>query len=513
MTKNWPQNPKIYEINTWVWLTSLSNKYNKKITLATVPKRELAALAELGIDAIWLMGIWHRGPATRASALNYIHEYRGALSDIQKKDVIGSAYAIHDYVVDPGLGGRDGLAKLRAKLQQLNLRLILDFVPNHVATDHAWLVERPDYFIQGTAELLEADPGNFFAVETPYGSREIIAHGRDPYFPGWIDTSQLNAFSPGYREATITTLKDMAEQCDGVRCDMAMLMMNEIFSGTWGWLGYSAPKEDFWPYVIPKVLRKYPDFLFIAETYWGMDYALHLEGFDYTYDKTLYDRLVTSDVRGIYAHLAANIEFLKKNVRFIENHDEPRAASEFGVERSRPAATMVCTLPGATLLHQGQFTGRRIKLPVQISRQPDESEDMELNAFYEVLVKESTTAIYRTGQWGMFQCSPVGNNGGGGFEHVVAYGWCLGDDYRLIVLNLSGESVSAMIEMDYWQEILSPHRWQATDVLNGVSINFNGDEVGELGLPIEMEGYDAFIFRLVPVGTAAKRKQRKRQTA
>lgn len=518
MTKNWPQNPIIYEINTAVWLTSLSKTYRKQITLANVPKRELSAFAELGIDAIWLMGIWHRGPATRASALNYIHEYRGPLPDITEKDVIGSAYAVHDYQVDPALGGREGLARLRSKLQRLNLRLILDFVPNHVATDHPWLVERPDYFVQGTRELLEADPGNFFSVNTPAPARgrEIIAHGRDPYFPGWIDTAQLNAFSPGYREATINTLKDMAEQCDGVRCDMAMLMMNEIFSGTWGWLGYNAPREDFWTYVIPKVLRKYPDFLFIAETYWGMDYALHLEGFDFTYDKTLYDRLVSADVRGIYAHMVANIEFLKKNIRFIENHDESRAAAEFGIERSKPAATMICTLPGATLLHDGQFTGRRVKLPVHINRQPDEPLDADLVQFYETLIKEATTAIYRTGQWGMFQCTPISDGDSGGSEHVVAYGWYLGDDYRLIVLNMSGESVSAIVEMGYWEEILSPHRWQAKDVLNGASISFNGDEVSELGLPIEMESYDAFVFHLIPVGAAAKtrrRKDRKRETA
>ncbi|QPC84862.1 alpha-amylase [Phototrophicus methaneseepsis] len=511
MAKNWPSNPKIYQINTWVWLDSLSQKYNKRIKLGNVPESEIDTLATYHVDAIWMMGVWHRGPATRASALNYIREYRGALPDIKKRDVIGSAYAIHDYEVDPGLGGRGGLAKFREQLQQHGLKLLLDFVPNHVSTDHHWITERPDYFVKGTPELLDVDPGNFFSAEDPVDGRQIIAHGRDPYFPGWIDTAQLNAFSPGYREAAIATLKDIADQCDGVRCDMAMLMMNDIFKNTWGWLGLNAPRQDFWPYVIPKVLRKNPDFLFIAETYWGLDYALHVQGFDFTYDKTLYDRLVMGDVDGLYAHLIADINFLRKNVRFIENHDEPRAASEFGIERSKPAAVMICTLPGATLLHDGQFWGRHVKLPVQIRRQPDEELDMDLFEFYQTLLAEASNDIYRTGEWRMFHRGPVTDKKQTGHEHVVAYGWQNGEDCRLILLNMADENVSAMIDLDGWGDALYPYRWQAEDALTGTTMSFSGDEVSELGLPIEMDPYDMYIFRLMPVGPSPQRKKRKKK--
>ena len=62
----------------------------------------------------------------------------------------------------------------------------------------------------------------------------MIANGRDPYFPAWPDVAQLNAFSPSLRTAVIDTLQQIAEQCDGVRCDMAMLVMNDTFARTWG---------------------------------------------------------------------------------------------------------------------------------------------------------------------------------------------------------------------------------------------------------------------------------------
>ena len=221
----WRQKPVIYEINTWVWLRQLSHKYQREISLATVPTPELDSLADWGFDAVWLMGVWHRGPATRRSALNYLHEYRGALPDISEADVPGSAFAIADYRVDARLGGRDGLAALRRRLAQRDIKLLLDFVPNHVATDHAWTRERPEFFIQGSAADLEKSPDDFLA---PDGQTTVIARGRDPYFPAWIDTAQLNAFAPGLRRAWIETLIDIGRQCDGLRCDMAMLMMNDV---------------------------------------------------------------------------------------------------------------------------------------------------------------------------------------------------------------------------------------------------------------------------------------------
>ncbi|MGB1286681.1 MAG: alpha-amylase family glycosyl hydrolase, partial [Aggregatilineales bacterium] len=320
--KNWHPNARVYEINTWVWLNTLSQRYGKTITLETIPDEIIAELASYHVDVIWMMGVWYHSKAVRDSALNYVHEYRGALPDITDDDVKGSAYAIGKYDVDARIGGRAGLEHFRERLQAHGLKLILDFVPNHVSTDHPIIATHPEYFVQGTEEMIAHEPGNFFRTKNAQGDDMIIAHGRDPYFSGWIDTAQFNAFNQGYRDAAVEVLLKIAALSDGVRCDMAMLMLNSIFDRTWGWTELESPDEDFWLYVIPEVLEQYPNFVFIAETYWHMDYQLQQQGFDFTYDKVGYDRLLDGNINGLYDHLNADINFVRRNIRFIENHDE-----------------------------------------------------------------------------------------------------------------------------------------------------------------------------------------------
>jgi glycosidase len=496
---NWSTGPRIYEINTRVWLTQLSQDYNQSIHLDNIPDEVLDELVSYEVDAIWLMGVWQRGPATRASALNYIHEYRYALPDITPEDVIGSAYAIHDYVVEPAIGGREALARLRLRLQQRGLRLVLDFVPNHVATDHEAIRRHPEYFVQGTADLIKRDTTNFFATFNAKGDPIVIARGRDPYFPGWIDTAQLNVLSPGGRAMALEILLDIASQCDGIRCDMAMLVMNEIFVRSWGWLGLKAPKRDYWETIIPKVKARFPECLFIAEAYWNMEYALQQQGFDYTYDKTMYDRLLKGDVNGLYLHMSANLDYLKHNIRFIENHDEHRAASAFGPDRSRPAAALICTLPGAVLLHDGQFSGRKVKLPVHISRQPYEEEFTPLYEFYMNLLVETRDDIYRTGQWSLFRCYAA-SDGSEGAGNIVAYGWRKGNDFRLVVLNMAESWSQALIGINGWIEDLKGKSWLLYNTLHNYYIEEEGDRMAEAGgLRVDVEGNSAHIYRFLPV--------------
>ena len=193
-----------------------------------------------GFDAVWLMGVWARSPAgVRIAMANpeLVSSFRDALADFEPDDVVGSPYCIRDYVVDPALGGPDGLAAARAALAERGLGLILDFVPNHVAPDHPWTTSHPDRFIQGTPDDLR-DAASFFEVEG-----RVLANGRDPYFPAWPDVAQLNAFSPSLRAAVIDTLQQIAEQCDGVRCDMAMLVMNDDVRSDLGCPGGGAPRR------------------------------------------------------------------------------------------------------------------------------------------------------------------------------------------------------------------------------------------------------------------------------
>ncbi|MCU0513199.1 MAG: alpha-amylase family glycosyl hydrolase [Anaerolineae bacterium] len=503
----WSNNPRIYEINTRVWLHSLSQQYGEDITLNNVPEAVLDDLAAWQVEAIWLMGVWHRGPATRASALNYIHEYRAVLPDIAQEDVIGSAYAIHDYAVDPALGGRRALATFRRQLQRRGLKLITDFVPNHVAVDHADVSDHPDYFILGNTHLLHHDPTNFFSARTRSGQELVVAHGRDPYFPGWVDTAQLNAFSPGYRAAALNTLKDIARQCDGVRCDMAMLMLNSVFSRTWGWIGVQPPGEEFWTCIIPQVKAEYPDFLFIAEAYWSMEYTLQMQGFDYTYDKVMYDRLVKGDVNGLYLHMGADLSYLKRNIRFIENHDEPRAATAFGIERSRVAATLICTMPGAVLLHEGQFTGRKARLPVQITRQPYETEHTALREFYQKLLAETADGLYRTGTWSLLRCY-LGDAGHEGAGNLIAFGWHNAEQCRLVVMNTSEQWSQGWIDLSAWADRLKGKTWLLYDVMHNQYSEEIGDHLVAEGLRVDMEAYQSSIYHFLAVKAGAARKTR-----
>jgi hypothetical protein len=489
----WPAKPIIYEINTWVWLNTLSRLYNWPVTLENVPDRVVDDIAALGVDAVWLMGVWMRSPAAQASARKYAGEYKSALPDLAADDIIGSPYAVGAYQVDENLGGRHGLASFRRRLHERGMKLILDFVPNHIATDHAWVRIHPDYLVLGTPQDLRKRPDTFFSARDATGQTIVVAHGRDPHFPGWIDTAQVNAFSPGARRALLTTLLDIASQCDGVRCDMAMLLLNEVFARTWqGYVG-APPESDFWPEIIPKVKAEYPDFLFIGEVYWDLEFKLQQQGFDYTYDKRLYDRIMDCNVAEIHNHLIAPIGFQRRMVRFIENHDEQRVLEVLGLERECAAATLVCTLPGATLLHDGQLTGRRVKLPVQIGRQPYEPAIPELEAFYRRLLQEVRSPIYQTGEWRLFDPAPAKENGT--HENLLAYGWRGGEaDYRLIVVNLTDEQSQAHIDLDVWPGIAS-HDWNLHDVLNGQTYQRQGEHMDDLGLYVDLPPNQFHIFR------------------
>ena len=490
---SWAAHPIIYEINTWVWLRQLSSKYQRKITLANVPTSELEELASWRFNAVWLMGVWHRGHATRMSALSYLHEYRQALPDITDADVPGSAYAIRDYQVERELGGRDGLAVFRQQLSEHDIKLILDFVPNHVATDHHWIYTHPEFFMQGSRSDAEQQPSDYFAAETLDGVEMVIARGRDPYFPSWIDTAQLNAFHPGLRQAVIGTLIDIGVQCDGVRCDMAMLPLNATFTETWKGKVLSVPADEYWMQIIPAVRAAHPQMLFMAEVYWDLEHKLQLQGFDYTYDKRLYDRLANSEVDDIKSHLRADLAYLSSNIRFIENHDERRAMEIFGEDRQRPAAMLICTLPGAVLLHQGQLSGRRIKLPVQISRQVDEPSHPLLARFYRRLLKEIGNEVYQKGCWRMLEARPIHEED---LTHanLISYVWKCDQTGRLVVVNLSNEWSRAILDISEWNN-LAKGRCCMLDLLAETFSWHDGETILREGLLLEVPPCGAHIFR------------------
>lgn len=485
-----PARPVIYEINTWVWLADLSRREGRRITLGNVPAPEWDALLPLCIDAVWLMGVWERSPLSKAIALEdpgLLASFKEALPDMTADDIVGSPYSVRRYTADEALGGRAGLAAARAELAQRGIGLVLDFVPNHVAPDHPWTREHPDYFIQGTEAQLAAAPTEYIRA-----GQNILACGRDPYFPPWPDVVQLNAFNSDLRQALIATLIDLGEQCDGLRCDMAMLFTDEVFTRTWGEAAGRPLAEEFWPSVIPAVRAARPNLCLIAEVYWDMEWTMMTQGFDFCYDKRLYDRLAHETPATVRQHLTADPDYQDKLVRFIENHDEARAAAVFGPDRERAVAVLAHTLPGARLLYEGQLEGRQVKLPVFLARRPAEPVNEELQSFYRRLLPLLHIPALAEGNW--YLCAISGWPDNTSYQQLVAWSWQSAVQQCVIVVNLGDAPAQGRI-MSIWPKT-SGEQWVFQDRLSGSSFEHSGDEVLNAGLYVDLPAWGYHFFEL-----------------
>ena len=476
----WPKYPTIFEINAWLWISGLRERFGRRVDLGSVPGPEWDAIASFGFDAVWLMGVWERSPAGIAIANQnpgLLASFRQALPDFRLSDNVGSPYCVRRYVVDEALGGPAGLAVARAELAKRGMRLIVDFVPNHVAPDHPWVAEHPEYFIAGTAADIRNDPASWW--QAPTG---VFACGRDPYFPAWPDVLQLNAFNQDLRQAAAHTLTSIAAQADGVRCDMAMLMINDVFARTWTGRTGHPPDTEYWVEVIDPAKKTNPDFLFIAEAYWNLECDLQKLGFDFCYDKRLYDRLEHDNAESVRLHLCAELPYQEKLVRFIENHDEPRAAATFPPAKHRAAAVAMATLPGAKLFHQDQFDGYRVRLPVFLGRQPKEPVDTNLRAFYRKLLHAINADVFRTGQWAL--CVAEGWPDNQSCRNVIAWAWVQAANRYLIVVNFSDSGAQARIRVP-WSEIRG-ETLPLLDMFSDTVYDRHGDDMLNSGLYVDL---------------------------
>jgi hypothetical protein len=271
-----------------------------------------------------------------------------------------------------------------------------------------------------------------------------------------------------------------------------MLMMNDVFERTWGQRAGARPAADYWPTLIPAVRERHPGFRFMAEAYWDLEWALQQQGFDFCYDKKLYDRMEHADAESLNQHLLADLGYQHKLVRFLENHDEPRAAATFPPGRARTAAVAVLTLPGAKLLHEGQFEGRKVRLPVFLARRPAEAPDADLAAFYERLLRETDRDVFRRGRWRLCERGGWPDN----VSHLNILTWCweLEGERRLVVINFSDATSQAMVHPP-WED-LRGRSWRLSDSLSGEAFERSGDDLAAHGLFVSLAPWRWHFLRV-----------------
>jgi hypothetical protein len=483
--------PSLYQINTRVWLTELSCALGRPATLDDIPDAELDRLAELGFDWVWFLSVWQTGMAGQHVSRNnpeWRKEFAEILPDLQDEDIAGSGFAITGYTVHQALGGDAALARLRERLRQRGLRLLLDFVPNHTALDHPWVEEHPEYYMPGAELDLAQAPQNYTWVKRKQGDL-LLAYGRDPYFPGWPDTLQLNYGNPATQEAMIGELVKIAGQCDGVRCDMAMLVLPDVFARTWG-----IQAQPFWPQATQRVREQVPDFCFMAEVYWDLEWTLQQQGFDYTYDKRLYDRLREGHTRPVREHFHAELDYQNKLARFLENHDEPRAAATFPPGVHEAAAVITFLSPGLRFFHQGQFQGRQKRISPHLCRGPDEPIDQHLEQFYHRLLAVLRHPVVRDGQWQWLECVPAWD-GNWTWECFLACAWHgPGADRLLVTVNYAANQSQCYVRLPFTD--LGDSQWRLQDLLGHATYDREGNDLQARGLYLDEPPWQASVFTL-----------------
>jgi glycosidase len=483
--------PSLYQINTRAWLTELSRSLNRSATLDDIPDAELDRLAQLGFDWLWFLSVWQTGSAGQQVSRGnpeWRREFQETLPDLHEEDILGSGFAITGYNVHANLGGDAALARLRERLKKRGLKLMLDFVPNHMGLGHPWVEDHPEHFIRGSELDLSRAPRNYTWVKRKRGDI-LLAHGRDPYFPGWPDTLQLNYANPATQEAMVDELLKITGQCDGVRCDMAMLVLPEVFERTWG---QRAPL--FWPRATQRVRERVPGFLFMAEVYWDLEWTLQQQGFDYAYDKRLYDRLRDQHARPVREHFHAGLDYQNKLARFLENHDEPRAAALFPHGIHEAAAVVTFLSPGLRFFHEGQFEGRKKRISPHLGRRPDESVNADLAKFYDRLLTVLRQPPLREGRWQLLECTPAWE-GNWTWDCFLAFGWQGSAGERLLVaVNYAPNQSQCYVRLPFTD--LGNRPWRLQDLLGNATYDRDGNDLQSRGLYLHMSPWQASVFCL-----------------
>ena len=443
--------------------------------------------------------MWQTGPAGRQVALNHdewLQEFQATLPGFSEADISGSPFAVTGYTLHQDFGLEADLISLKERLQERNLKLVVDFVPNHTAPDHPWVQDHPEFYIQGSEADLEREPHNYRRLEPHRGSL-ILAYGRDCYFAGWPDTFQLNYRHAGLREAMARELLKLAGIADGVRCDMAMLILPEVFQRTWGERslptdGSPAVDEPFWPDTIGRVKAKNPGFIFMAEVYWDLEWVLMQQGFDYCYDKSLYDRLLSRDATAVRAHLWADMAYQNRLARFLENHDEPRAAHDFPPPMHQAAAVITYLTTGLRFFHERSARGPPGQGFHASGSPPLGSGRSELQEFYRQLLACLKRPEVREGQWQLLEIGPAWE-GNPTWERFLAFAW-EGEAHQRLLIAVNYGLSQGQCHVTWPLVDMKGTKVTLKDLMHEARYEWEGDTLLERGLYVDLPSWGFHVF-------------------
>ncbi len=474
---------QLYELNIRMWQTDRSAELGRTATLDDLSNGMLDTMVEQGFSWIYLIGVWPTGPLSREAAKHdeLLRTYlTSVLPDFTPEDICGSPFAPQNYDACQSLGGNAALARLRERARGAGLSLMLDFVPNHIGLDHAWVHEHPEYCVRGDEQRLAEQPNAFCRI-----GGHIFAHGRDPFFAPWRNSVQLDYSHPAVPEAMMQVASSIAAKCDGLRCDVAMLLLQDVFENTW-----KRPMSPFWRLCLDRVRAEHPGTLFMAEVYWNREYELQQAGFDFKFDKILYDRLLSGDAESIRAHLRATSDYQTHCVRFIENHTEQRAAARFvNPDHHRGALLITGMVPGMLLFNHGQEDGRRFHASYHCARRPSEEGSTPHREAYHDLMHVLSERARQDGKWQLLEpFHPHGNT-------LIGVAWTLPGHHAIVlIVNASWQPVSASVRAG----LLAERDCQFYDCLiDGQPMFMKASTMQDGGIPATLPPWGSIVYRVM----------------
>jgi glycosidase len=475
---DWMPNVVMIAKSTYVWLDQLSKKYQRHLhKLDHIPDEELDILAQRGFNALWLIGIWERSPASQK-----IKQMCG------NPEAVSSAYSLYDYIIANDLGGDSAFENLRTRAWKRGIRVASDMVPNHTGIYSKWVIEHPHWYIQSGhpvypsysfngANLSHDDRVGIY-IEDGYWSRSdaavlfkrvdhytgdvrYIYHGNDGTSMPWNDTAQLNYLIPEVREAVIQTIIHVARKFPIIRLDAAMTLTKRHFQRLWfpqPGSGGDIPSRaefglireqfnelfpvEFWREVVDRIAQEVPDTLLLAEAFWMMEgYFVRTLGMHRVYNSAFMNMLKNEENQkyrqAIKDVMHFNPEIMKRYVNFMNNPDEETAVAQFGKDdKYLGVCTMMVTLPGLPMFGHGQIEGFTEKYGMEYRRAYwDEQEDSYLIARHEREIFPLLKKRYLFSHVHNFVLYDFYNNDGSVNENIFAYSNRSGSERALVLYN------------------------------------------------------------------------------